>query len=78
MKVFNRGTMPMKAWIIMKPQNWQVEISPRHVKYLCNLFWKAVPTHGRPSIHMENLHWFVKTPFGRVIWEHGLTPPTHP
>lgn len=47
MKVFNRGTMPMKAWIIMKPQNWQVEISPRHVKYLCNLFWKAVPTQWK-------------------------------
>lgn len=28
MKVFNRGTMPTKACIIMKPQNWQVEISP--------------------------------------------------
>lgn len=69
--------MPAKAWIIMKPQNWQVEISPDK--------WNpSVSCFGKQCLLMEDnpFSWktwigLLKNPFGRVVWEHGLMFPTH-
>lgn len=69
--------MPTKAWIIMKPQNWQGEISPDK--------WNpSVSCFGKQCLLMEDHPFTWKTcigllrnPFGRVVWEHGLMSPTH-